>query len=348
MGKVQGIAAGYDQGPAAIVGGVPTEPRKLTNHYFAGPDHSIIHPGLFPLNVEAQEFKTMREWVQFDDHAGWGTDAFENNLPDGYKFPDAWLSLDDRIDARKIIDEQKERLAWARERRLEVLRNGIGLGEIKLDRAGRDGLAFTVPVKNLTEGHGVPTGFDAERLMFLEVTVTDAAGTVVYRSGDRDPNGDVRDLHSSYVEHGLAPLDHDLFNLQSKFLVRLNRGGEREQILPINTSVGVLPFVRPEALPTTIYGRPRGARKHKQTIDPMSARDASYQVSGDQLGGAGPYKISVRLQAQMVPVNLISAIQGVGFDYGMSPKAVGDAVVAGTLTIAEKTLSVDLADRPIH
>ncbi len=36
MGKVQGIVSGYDKGPAAIVGGVPTKSRKLTNHFFAG------------------------------------------------------------------------------------------------------------------------------------------------------------------------------------------------------------------------------------------------------------------------------------------------------------------------
>lgn len=93
MGKVQGAPEGYEYGPAAIVGGEPTRPRKLTNHFFAGPDYSIIHPGLFPHNVEAQQFKTMREWLQFDVDTGWGTDEFENNIPEGYEFPDAWWSV---------------------------------------------------------------------------------------------------------------------------------------------------------------------------------------------------------------------------------------------------------------
>jgi len=341
MGKVQGVASGYDEGPAAIVGGQPTGTRKLTSHFFAGPDHSILHPGLFPLNVKAAAFKTMREWIQFDDAAGWGTDAFENGAPADYPFPEAWRSIDDRYDGRRIVEEQKRRLAAADERRLEVLRNGLGLGEIRVDRVGPDGLAFSVPVRNLTDGHAVPTGFDAERLMFLEVTVTDAAGEVVYRSGDRDPNGDIRDSHSAFVHAGELPLDTELFNLQSKFLVRLLRGGEREQVLPINTSRGVLPFVRPETLPTTIYGRPQTARKHKQTIEPDGTRTAEYSVPADRLTGKGPYAIRVRLQAQMVPVNLILAIQDIGFDYGMSPRQVADAVVAGTLTIAEQQRTVD-------
>lgn len=342
MGKEQGTASGYEEGPAAIVGGVPTQPRKLASHFFAGPDHSILHPGLFPLNVKAQSFKTMREWMAFDDDAGWGTDAFEDAAPRDHPFPEAWRSIDDRYDARKIVQEQKQRLAKADERRLEVLRNGLALDEIQILSAEPGALSFSVAVRNITDGHSVPTGFDAERLMFLEVTVANSEGAVIYRSGDRDPNGDLRDSHSAYVHAGELPLDEDLFNLQSKFLVRLLRGGEREQVLPINTSQGVLPFVRPEALPTTIYGRPRNTRKHKQTIDPLGTRVATYEIPADVLTGPGPYAVSVRLQAQMVPVNLILAIQDIGFDYGMSPRQVADAVVDGTLTIAERQATVTL------
>lgn len=345
MGKEQGIASGYEEGPAAIVGGEPTRTRKLASHFFAGPDHSILHPGLFPLNVKAQSFKTMREWMAFDDAAGWGTDAFENAAPRDYPFPDAWRSIDDRYDGRKIVEEQKRRLAKADERRLEVLRNGLALDEIQITSAAPGDLAFSVAVRNITDGHSVPTGFDAERLMFLDVTVTDGDGAVVYRSGDRDPNGDLRDTHSAYVHAGELPLDEDLFNLQSKFLVRLLRGGEREQVLPINTSQGVLPFVRPEALPTTIYGRPRSARKHKKTVDPLGRRTAEYSVPAAALTGPGPYAIAVKLKAQMVPVNLILAIQDIGFDYGMSPRQVADAVVDGTLIIAEREAIVTLGEQ---
>jgi len=343
MGKVQGANAGYEEGPAAIVGGVPTEPRKLSNHFFAGPDYSVIHPGIFPHNVKAAEFKTLREWLQFDYKAGWGTDEFENNVPDDYKFPDAWFSIDDRYDARKIIDEQLKRLAWARGKRLEVLRNGFHLGEIKVNNVSPDGFEMSVDVQNATDGHAVPTGFDAERLIYLEVTVKDRDGKVVYVSGDRDPNGDVRDTHSLYVHNDDLPVDEDLFSLQSKFVVRLVRGGEREQVLAINQSVAAQPFIRPETRATTIYGRPLGARKHKQTIDPLGSRTAEYDISGDKLDGDGPYDVTVRLIAQMIPVNLIAAIQGVGFDYGMSPKEIADNVVAGQQVVWERHLKVDVA-----
>ena len=343
MGKVQGVAAGYDQGPAAIVGGVPTADRKVTDHFFGGPDYSIVHPGIFPHNVDAAQLKTLREWLQFDVEAGWGTDKFEDSIPRDYPFPKAWASIDDRYDAREILNEQFKRLEVAKAKRIQVLQNGLGLSDIRLTR-NDNRIEFEIDVKNLTDGHGVPTGFDAERLMFLQVTVTDADGKVVYRSGDRDPNGDVRDLHSAYVHNGELPLDEDLFNLQTKFVVRLARGGEREQVLAINTSLNALPFVRPETRATTIYGRPRGARKHKQNLDPLGMRTAEYGFDRDQLSD-GRYTVDVKLISQMIPINLIPAIQGVGFDYGMSPKQVADAVVDGAVVVAERSMIIDASGR---
>jgi Cytochrome c554 and c-prime len=336
MGKVQGRAAGFEEGPAADVGGVPTKPRTLTNHLFAGPDYSVIHPGLFPHNTRAAEFKTLREWLQFDVDAGWGTDQFEDNVPAGYEFPPAWRSIDDRYDGRDIIKEQLDRLAWAKERRLELLRNGFGIGDVTVDRLDDDGLDFTVEVRNLTDAPA-PTGFDGERAMFLQVTLTDAEGRVMFVSGDRDPNGDLRDAHSLYVHNGELPLDEDLFSLQSKFLVRLNRGGEREQVLAVDVSSSALPFIRPETRATTIYGRPRGARKHKQTIEPLGHRLARYSVEPKQLSGHLPYTLNVKFISQMVPVNLLTEIQHVGFDYGMSPKQVADNLVARADTVWDRT-----------
>ncbi len=341
MGKVQGANAGYEYGPAAVIGGVPTATRRITNHFFAGPDSSIVHPGIFPHNVRAAEFKTLREWLQFDHEAGWGTDKFEDSLADDVEFPASWISIDDRYDAREIITEQLDRLKWATHQREEVLRNGFGLGEVELDQANERGIKFLVPVRNLTDGHAVPTGFDAERAIFLEVKVHDQSGNLIYVSGDRDPNGDLRDEHSLYVHNGELPLDRDLFSLQSKFLVRLFRGGEREQVLPINESVSVLPFVRPERRATSIYGRPLGARKHKRTLEPLGVRYASYKIDGGLLAGPGIYDVSIKLISQSVPVNLISAIQGAGFDYGMSPKEIGESIVSGADLIVEKYLKID-------
>ena len=137
----------------------------------------------------------------------------------------------DRYDAREIIDENLELLELANQERKRILQIGYRLGDVKVKKASRDGISFKVEVKNGTDGHNVPTGFDAERIVYLQVTVTDANGKVVFKSGDLDPNGDLRDAHSLYVHNGELPMDKYLFNLQSKFVTRMIRGGEREQVL---------------------------------------------------------------------------------------------------------------------
>lgn len=341
MGRKPGVNAGYDIAPAAIVGGVPTTPRKRTSHMFVGPDYSIIHPGIFPHNSDAAEMATISEWLKFNVKAGWGTDDFEDKIDEDHKFPERWESYDDRLDAREIIKEQLKLLDEIQLQRVELLQVAFRLGELKVTRAGKRGLSFKIEARNGTDGHNVPTGFDAERLIWLYVTVTDKDGRLVFQSGDLDPNGDVRDLHSTYVHNGELPLDKYLFNLQSKFITRNNRGGEREQVLAVNYSPDPIPFVRPETFSTIFTGAPGGARKHKQGIPPLGSRWADYKVKSSALTGPGPYQIRVRYKAAMVPVNLITEIKVVGFDYGMSPREVADAIRDGHITMWDKTVTVD-------
>ncbi len=340
MGKEQGVASGYEIGPAAEVGGAPTVERKLTNHFFAGPDYSLLHPGIFPHNKDAAKMATLEEWLQFDHEAGWGTDEFENGPGEEAEFPDRWWSIDDRYDAREIIEYQKERLNWAKEQRLQVLQNALALEQLEV-KPGDGDLKFSVNVRNKINGHSVPTGFDAERVIWLQVTVRDSTGRTVFVSGDLDPNGDVRDSHSLYVHNGDLPLDDQLFSLQSKFITRNVRGGEREQVLAVNYSVDPLPFIRPSTSSTVLTGQPAGARKHRFVLPPLETRVATYKVKREQLSGKGPYQIDIALKAGMIPVNLIDAIKGVGFDYGMSPRNIADAVVAGHQTIATVSTQVD-------
>ncbi len=342
MGKIQGIPSDFDYGPAAVVGGVPTKPRKLSNHLFSGPDYSVIHPGIFPHNADAQQLASLEDWLKFDHEAGWGTDEFEDKVAGDYEFPNVWASIDDRYDARDILDIQFERLDFARKKRLEVLRNGYHLGDVKIEEASAEGIEFEVEVKNITDGHNVPTGFTGERLVWLEVEVKDRDSNVVFTSGDRDPNGDLRDLHSLFVHNGELPEDPYLFSLQSKFVVTQGRGGEREAVIPIPYTVTALPIVRPTTLSLVFAGEPTTERNHRKGIEPLGNRWASYEIDGDKLTGKGPYTASIRLNSQMVPVNLITAVQRVGFDYGMSAKDVADAVVEGSDILWEKMVTFNV------
>ena len=342
MGKIQGKVSGYEQGPAAVVGGVPTKTRKITSHLFSGPDYPVIHPGIFPHNQEAAAFKTMREWLQFDHEAGWGTDKFENSVSDDHEFPEAWQSVDDRYDAREILKKQFKLLAWAKEKRLEVLQIGFRLGDIETQRADSGGIKFRVKVMNGTDGHNVPTGFTGERLVWLDVKVTDRDGTVIFKSGDRDPNGDVRDGHSSYVHAGKVKRDPYLFSLQSIFVTQNGRGGEIEHVIPIPFPTFALPRVLPSTTSLVFTGEPATERNHKKGIEPNGYRWANYKVSRSALTGKPPYKAHVMLKAQAVPVNLITAIQDVGFDFNMTPRQIGDALIAGTQVLWEREQDWDI------
>ncbi|NKB78232.1 MAG: hypothetical protein GKR96_14660 [Gammaproteobacteria bacterium] len=314
----------------------------MTNHFFAGPDYSVIHPGIFPHNADAAEMATLSEWLVFDHKSGWGTDEFEDTLPDNYEFPERWASIDDRYDARAIIEDQKKLLGWAEEKRIEVLKIGYRLGDVEIKKANSGGIIFDITVSNGTDGHSVPTGFDAERLVWLEVTVKDEEDNVVFQSGDLDPNGDLRDSHSAYVHNGELPLDKYLFSLQSKFLTRNVRGGEREQVLAVNYSNDPIPFVRPFTRSLMLTGQPAGARKHRKTLPPLTGRPARYKVNRGQLTGGKKYFLTYRLKSAAVPVNLVHTVAAVGFDYGMSEKEVAQNLVEGHQTIWQKQQVIEL------
>jgi hypothetical protein len=350
MGLSHGEASGYAFEPAAKVGNAWTAPRKRTNHMIVGPDHSIIHPGLFPHNPRAVReehvgfadeldigLATMREWLLFDYKAGWGTEAFERNVDENASFPAAWESQARRFRARDILNEQFALLQESDRARHQVLTAGYKLGEIHLDKVDHKGIRFRVNVWNGTEGHGIPTGFDAERLVFLRTTVWDSRGKLVFVSGDLDPNGDVRDSHSFYVHNGELPIDRQLFSLQTRFLTRNVRGGEREQILAVPYSLDPLPYLRPEPRPFTVLGRPLGARKHKQNLEVGGQRWARYHIKPSQLTCDGPYYAQVQLIAGMVPINLVHEISSVGFDYHLSASDVAEAIVEGHMVLHNRT-----------
>ena len=335
MATKPGIASPYDQAPASMIGGVETRVRRVTNHMFPGPDYSVIHPGIFPHNAKAAEMASISEWLEFDYVTGWGDTKgnFEKTQSRDYEFPRAWRSKSKRKRARKLLSQNCELLDQVEAARLEILQVGYRLGDVVVKRSDAGGIDFSVKVQSGTDGHSVPTGFDAERLVYLAVSVKDASGRVVYASGDRDPNGDLRDHHSLYVHNGELPVDSDLFSLQTKFLTRNLRGGEREQVLPVNFSPDPLPFLRPEPRATGLFGRPRGARKHKASLLPLDHRWARYRVPGDKLSGSGPYTADIELIGQSVPVNLVAEIAFMGFEYGMSAREVAKRVVAGAQVI---------------
>ena len=392
MGVIQGaVVPGKDKDtPVAkknyVYGKIATSStrdRKMTDHTFSGPDHTVIHPALFPTSDEIVSTATMREWIKFDYTAGWGSKRWEDMIgkeaddklhksfwPEGDTLS-RWMYRSDRENARRIILEQFGKITEARRKRIQVLKKGYKLvnyekqddndyqDKITVTQSDTGGIEFHVGVKNGTDGHNVPTGFIGERLVWLQVDVyKEGQEDPIFQSGDLDPNGDVRDQHSFFVHGGdsrwkiadgkgaqrllttpkfVTPEDEkvrvnpdlQLFNLQSKFITRNIRGGEREQILAVNHSVDSLPFIRPSTRSTVLTGQPAGARIHRLSLPTNSTRKVSYEVDEDLLDGPGKYRIEVKFKSAMLPTNLVQAISIVGFDYGMTPKEVSRRVVFG-------------------
>ena len=210
----------------------------------------------------------MREWLQFDPHSPWGTEAFEAKVPKDYLFPPAWTDAKRRVEARRdpqrpvaAPDRSQRRPPPAAEHRLPARRDRGRAGQRTRAAASRSRFS-TAPTATACRPASTPNA----RSSCIRPS-TDSEGKVVFKSGDLDPNGDVRNDHSVYVHNGELPLDKQLFSLQTKFLVRNIRGGEREQVLPITLSLDPLPYIRPETRPFTVLGRPSPARKQKQNLE---------------------------------------------------------------------------------
>lgn len=75
-------------------------------------------------------------------------------------------------------------------------------------------LDLVLSVRNNIVGHNFPTGTTFVRQVWVAVEVVDAAGKVLYVSGDLDNNGDLRDHWSELDPYG----DSDLISLSSRFV----------------------------------------------------------------------------------------------------------------------------------
>jgi len=313
MGRVPGVAAGYGTGPAAVVTGRPVNPGgRRSNHAFFGPGYPAAHPGIFPHNPRADRW-SIEDWLKFDHRAGWGTDAFEDALPADQEddFPEVWRSIDDRFDARDIIDENLEKLGEKTELRRQVMENGAHLDGPFFSGSTRvgGGLKFHYTVTNTNSGHNLPSGsLGAQPELWLNVVLTGPSGAALWESGYVDSNGDMADLHSADVLSGTLPHDDQLFNLQTKFLTTNVKGTDREMYLPINIDFDQLPFIRPSGQPVSVMNHPPFVRMEGRSIPPLGSRDARYSIPGDLLTQPGTYKLSVRMRSRAEPIYFMNFV----------------------------------------
>ena len=308
MGKVPGKPEGYSTAPSAVVGGKEINPgRKHANHRFIGPGYSIAHPGIFPHNPKAQAF-SIKEWLEFDWRAGWGTTEFEDKVAHGkikVAFPKRWADPLDREDARQIIEENLAKLDERDEFRRQVMENGTKVDGPYFEgdpKVGRD-LAFSYKIKNLNTGHNLPSGsLGAQPQLWVNVALVDPDGKNIWESGYVDSNGDMADLHSLDVAAGTIKTDQQLVNFQTKFLTTNVKGTDREMYLPVNFDIDPLPHLRPPQIPTTVLNHPPLVRMENHSLTPLGEKLAKYQVPGNLITKPGKYRLAFRLRSRAEPI----------------------------------------------
>ena len=308
MGKVPGKPEGYATAPSAVIGGKEINPgRKHANHRFIGPGYSIAHPGIFPHNTKAQAF-TMKDWLEFDWRAGWGTNEFEDKVARGkvkVDFPKRWADSLDREDARQIIEENLAKLDERDELRRQVMENGTKVDGPYIEgdpKVGKD-LAFSYKIKNLNSGHNLPSGsLGAQPQLWVNVALVDPDGKNVWESGYVDSNGDLADLHSLEVAAGRIKTDQQVVNFQTKFLTTNLKGTDREMYLPVNFDIDPLPHLRPPQIPTTVLNHPPLVRMENHSLPPLGEKLAKYRVPGNLITKPGNYRLAFRLRSRAEPI----------------------------------------------
>jgi hypothetical protein len=302
------LAEGYTIGPAAVMSGkVVNADRKHSNHMFYGPGYSIAHPGIFPF-TQGQDRWSVNQWLQFDWRGGWGTPEFENRVADGSiqtAFPPAWQEVDDRIDAREIVDVNLKKLAYKKDLRRQLLENGSKIDGpfFAKNPALGSKLKFHYCLTNKNSGHNMPSGsLGAQPQLWLNVVLMGPDGKRLWESGYLDSNGDLADQFSLDVRKRRAPLDKQLFNLQTKFLVTNVKGTDRQWFLPINFDFDQLPFLRPAIQPVSVINHPPFIRMEAHSIPPLGKRKAKYIVPAHLIRQPGIYRLSVRMRSRAEPI----------------------------------------------
>jgi len=287
MGPVQGIPIAANQRPlgrAAKVPGVDDARiplRHLSDHSFAGPDYSVLPDTEFPYKLD---------WM-------YETDYRDHRL----LTPHQQKTL---VDLRR---KNRAALEIATVKRYEVLRNGarIEVRHPQYTQMNRR-MFVTVDAISTVAGHSFPTGFTAERQLWLSIEVRDPSGRLVFVSGHLDDNGDLRDDHSYQVVSNQIPPDRHLVNFQNKFTALTNKGTERTVVVSVNRHLQPLNVLRPATGVSQLLGRPGGFRIAKGSLAPLSTREKHYPI--DVPACPGVYTVDVRLNFRHIPPTLLDHI----------------------------------------
>ncbi len=287
MGPVQGMPIPDDHRPlgrAAVVPGVDPERiplRHLSDHTFAGPDYSMLPDTEFPNKLD---------WMYETDYRD--TES---------------LTAHQRRTLKQLRIDNRRHLKIASQKRYELLQNAARL-KVRVPEYACPGekINIDVDVQSILAGHSFPTGFTAERQLWVQITVCDPAGQTIFVSGNLDPNGDLLDGHSHAVETGHARRDRFLLNFQNKFVATSAVGTDRTVVLSVNRHLAPLNVLRPATGIPASFGRPETFRIAKGSLAPLRRMGQTYPVRLTSL--EGDYTVHVRLNFRHLPPVLLDNI----------------------------------------
>ena len=287
MGPVQGVPIPDLQRPlgrAAVVPGVDPEKiplRRLSDHTFAGPDYSLLPDTEFPHKLE---------WMYEKDYT-----------------QTSRLTPHEQRSLQRLRRSNREHLRIADAKRYELLRNAAEIKVSHPTTATAGGhIDVVVSVFSKVAGHSIPTGFTAERQLWVSIEVRDPQERLVFASGDLDSNFDLRDDHSHDVVTGKIRYDRHLMNLQSKFIALTNKGTERPVVVSVNRHLAPLNILRPATGIPASFGRGHGFRIAKGSLPPLATRTKKYPVRFPNCEGV--YAIDVRLNFRHLPPTLLDHV----------------------------------------
>lgn len=229
--KVSGIERTYNSGhaldPAGPIRGPIADPVASGFHAseyselfeqseFCGGCHDVVE--VSGLNLE----RPYEEWLEssgrvdgqtcqichMPEYSGSAVDG----APERTLHEHRWVGVDVPLSDGFLDEDQTAELIT----RIETLLSGAAALTVEASPTivAGERLDVFVTIENLITAHNLPTGSTFNRQVWLELTVTDADDQVVYRTGDLDANGDLRDHFSELDPYG----DSDLITLGSKFV----------------------------------------------------------------------------------------------------------------------------------
>lgn len=188
----------------------------------------------------------------------------------------------------------------AKNDRIEALLANAASVDLKAPVAVAPSATFDLvaTITNHIQGHSLPTGTTFIRQVWLSVVATDAEGRILYRTGDLDANGDLKDVWSDLAPFG----DPDLVTLSSRLI---DADGE----------------------PTLFPWR---ASEHiSSSLSPGHARTHTFFVPVPATA-AGPVTIEAALKFRAMPPYLLRAL-GMGESVGLM---VVRTIAQATVTVA--------------